>query len=197
MSLELVNTFATLGTFAVIAATAIAAIVQLRHMRGSNQITAFNQVQGITESPEVQDARHFVRTHLGEAIKDPAFRYQLSNRRMLTQENKEVWTKISHLGNSYEAMGALVKNHLIDRNLVLDMFFGQILTTWETLSPVTAILRRAEGSGLWENFEYLTVLSRKWQSVHQSGTYPTQVPRIDLDDDWLDADRQYVASLAH
>lgn len=36
MSLELVNTFATLGTFLVIAATATAAIVQLRHARGSN-----------------------------------------------------------------------------------------------------------------------------------------------------------------
>jgi hypothetical protein len=40
MSLELLNTFATLGTFVVIAGTAIAAIVQLRHARSSNQIAA-------------------------------------------------------------------------------------------------------------------------------------------------------------
>ena len=45
MSTELVNTFATLGTFVVIAATAIAAIVQLRHMRGSNQIVALNELR--------------------------------------------------------------------------------------------------------------------------------------------------------
>ena len=36
MSLEVINTFATLGTFLVIAATAIAAIVQLSHARSSS-----------------------------------------------------------------------------------------------------------------------------------------------------------------
>jgi hypothetical protein len=196
MSLELVNTVGTLGTFVVIAATAMAAIIQLRHMRGNNQITAFHQLQEITESPELQDARFFLRTHLSEAIKDPALRYQMCNRRMLTAENKAIWSKITHLGNSYEAMGALVKNRLVDRSLVLDMFFSQIIATWDTLAPVTAIMRRGEGSGLWDNFEYLTVLSRQWLSAHQSGTYPTGMPRIELKDEWLQADKQYAASLA-
>ena len=44
MSLELVNTLATCATFVVIAATAIAAIVQLRQLRASNQIVAFNEL---------------------------------------------------------------------------------------------------------------------------------------------------------
>lgn len=38
MSLELSNTLATLTTTIIIAATAVAAIVQLRHLRASNQI---------------------------------------------------------------------------------------------------------------------------------------------------------------
>ena len=37
MSLELWATIASVGTFVVIAATAIAAFVQLRHVRRSNQ----------------------------------------------------------------------------------------------------------------------------------------------------------------
>ena len=45
MSLELANTLATLGTFVVIAATAIAAILQLRHARTSNQIAALNELR--------------------------------------------------------------------------------------------------------------------------------------------------------
>ena len=40
MSLELINTFATLLTVAIIAATAVAAMVQLRHLRAGNQINA-------------------------------------------------------------------------------------------------------------------------------------------------------------
>jgi hypothetical protein len=45
MSLQLVNTLATFGTFVVIAATAIAAIVQLRHARSSNHIAALNELR--------------------------------------------------------------------------------------------------------------------------------------------------------
>jgi len=43
MSLELVNTLASIGTLLVIAATAIAALAQLRHSRGSNQIIALTE----------------------------------------------------------------------------------------------------------------------------------------------------------
>lgn len=45
MSLEVLNTLATSGTFFLIAATAIAAMIQLRHTRGSNQMAAFNEFQ--------------------------------------------------------------------------------------------------------------------------------------------------------
>jgi hypothetical protein len=40
------------GTFIVVAATAIAAIFQLHHLRSSNQINAIIGVQQIFESPE-------------------------------------------------------------------------------------------------------------------------------------------------
>ena len=79
MSTELVNTFATLGTFVVIAATAIAAIVQLRHMRGSNQIEALNELREARETPEFQAALQFIG-ELPAIMRDPVFRYQLANR---------------------------------------------------------------------------------------------------------------------
>jgi hypothetical protein len=52
MSLELLNTFATFGTFVVITATAVAALVQLRHARSSNQIAALNELRKAQETPE-------------------------------------------------------------------------------------------------------------------------------------------------
>ncbi|MBV8172813.1 MAG: hypothetical protein JO219_12880, partial [Candidatus Eremiobacteraeota bacterium] len=51
MSLELWNTFATMGTFVVISATAIAALVQLRHARASYQITALAELNKAHDSP--------------------------------------------------------------------------------------------------------------------------------------------------
>ena len=52
LSAELVSAMAAVGTFIVVAATAIAAIVQLRHLRSSNQINSIIGVQQIFESPE-------------------------------------------------------------------------------------------------------------------------------------------------
>ena len=50
MSVELLSTLASVGTFIVIGATAIAAIIQLRHMRGSNQIIALTECRETLES---------------------------------------------------------------------------------------------------------------------------------------------------
>ena len=88
MSLELVNTLATFGTFFVIAATAIAAIVQLRHARSSNQIAALNELRETMETPEFQAARHFLVTELPVKVQDPAFRYQFLERSARTGETK-------------------------------------------------------------------------------------------------------------
>jgi hypothetical protein len=107
MSLELVNTFGTLGTFIVIAATATAAIVQLRHMRGSNQITALNELRETMETPDFQAASHFVGAELPAKLRDPAFRYQLVHRFARTDENRPLITRINSLGNFYEGMGLL------------------------------------------------------------------------------------------
>ncbi|MGC1348350.1 MAG: hypothetical protein WA858_01040 [Xanthobacteraceae bacterium] len=62
--------------------------------------------------------------------------------------------------------------------------------------PITAMSRRSAGDALWENFEYLAVLAQDWAAVHPKGTYPAGVRRLALNDEWLEADKQYAASLA-
>jgi hypothetical protein len=39
-------------------------------------------------------------------------------------------------------------------------------------------------------------LSQGWETAHPNGPYPTGVRRIDLKYPWLEADKQYAASLA-
>jgi Domain of unknown function (DUF4760) len=197
MSLELVNTLATFGTFLVIAGTAIAAIVQLRHARSSNQIEALAELNEGRDTPEMQAAQQFVQHDLGEKLKDAAFRYQLAHRESMTPENQQLLNEIRRVGNFYESMGILVKNGLADNDLVLDHFSGQILGHWKSLVPVVAIVRQSTGTNVvWENFEYLTVLSQDWHATHPKGTYPHGVRRIELDYPWAAADKQYAASLA-
>jgi hypothetical protein len=196
MSLQIWNTFATFGTFLVISATAIAAIVQLRHSRGSNQIAALTGLRERSERPEFQAAIHFVFTQLAEKINDPEFRYQVEHRTSRTAENAPLIAYTTSLGNFYESMAMLIRQGLVDRELTLEIWNGPVVYSWEALVPITAINRRVVGRILWENFEYLTVISQDWLAKHSKGTYPRGVRRIDLEDAWLTADLQYAASRA-
>jgi hypothetical protein len=196
MSLELVNTLATFGTFVVIAATAIAAIVQLRHARGSNQIAAMNELRETFEKADFIDAERFVNAELSARVQDPAFRYQFANVSARTDETRPLIAKLNTVGNFYEAMGILVKTGLVDGILVLEMWADVICGSWTRLAPIVAIGRRSFGDALWENFEYLSVLSQDWRAAHPHGTYPAGVRRVGLKDEWLEADKQYAASLA-
>jgi hypothetical protein len=197
MSLELVNTLATFGTFVVIAATAIAAIVQLRHARSSNLIEALAELREGMENREMQVAVQFVRHGLGEKLRDPAFRYQIANRAAMTPENQTLWGEILLVGNFHENMGALVKSGLADKNLVLDIFSTQVLRNWERFAHVVAIVRQATGdNAVWEHFEYLAILSQDWEAAHPNGTYPADMRRYELNYPYSEADKQYAASLA-
>ena len=195
MSFELVNTFATLGTFVVIAATAIAAIVQLRHARSSNHITALNELRETMETPDFQAAMHFVSTHLQTKLQDASFRYQIATPSARTDEMLLDMAKISAFGNFFESLGLIVKTGLVDKKVVLEMWGGYLPQHWNKLAPVAAIARRRVGDSLWENFEYLTVLSQDWDAAHPKGNYPAGVRRIEIKDEWLEADRRYSAAL--
>ena len=71
MTPEWLTAIATAGTFIVIAASAVAAIFQLRHMRGSNQITALTECRETMESREFQDARQFIRSEEFRSFTSP------------------------------------------------------------------------------------------------------------------------------
>jgi hypothetical protein len=100
------------------------------------------------------------------------------------------------LGNFFESMAMLIRQGFVDRELALEIWNRPVVYIWEALAPITVINRRAIGNILWENFEYLTVLSQDWLATHSEGTYPPDARRIDLQDLWLEADSQYAASRA-
>jgi hypothetical protein len=200
MSLELVDTLATLGTFIVIAATATAAIIQLRHARSSNQIAALNTLMEVQQTQEFKVARHFVHTELAGMLQDPAFRRQLwlfVNEKGPTVEAEHQIAKVSTLGDFYENLGLLVKRGFVDRVSALDVWSYAVSQEWERLEPIVLRYRRAAGDAIYENFEYLAVLSQDWIAAHPNGAYPAGIRRIKLrDDPWLEADKEYAASLA-
>jgi hypothetical protein len=174
MSLELLSTLAAIGTFIVVAATAVAAIIQLRHLRSSNQITAITGVQDAIESAEFAAARRFIQNELPRLMKDPQFASQLENR-VLGDELQSV----GRVGNVFENLGVFCKYGIIDKEIACDLFSGPILSSWTALAPFFAIRRRVlDAPALFENFEFLAMLAEDFEARHPDGAYPPGARRM-------------------
>jgi hypothetical protein len=183
MSLEAVNTIASIGTLLVIAATAIAAIAQLRHMRGSNQIVALTECREVLESEAFSRAVRYVSHDLPVLLEDPQVRARL----MHTPLDEEL-RALNVVGNFFESMGTFVKHGIIDAEIACDLWSGIVIQSWRRLTPALALMRRSGGAGLWENFEYLVSISEEWAAKHPVGTYPADRPHLPVEDVWRTAD---------
>jgi hypothetical protein len=74
MSQESLSTAAAIGTFIVIAATAIAAVLQLRHLRAQNQLTGLLTVLARVEDPQFNEWVDGARETIKSRMSDPAYR---------------------------------------------------------------------------------------------------------------------------
>ena len=77
MTLEALSTAAAIGTFLVIAATAIAALIQLRHLRVSNQLQGLLAILSLPYEPILHESFEFVSHELEARLRDPEFRHEL------------------------------------------------------------------------------------------------------------------------
>jgi len=185
MSLELLNALASLFTVCIIAATAIAAMVQLRHLRAGNQINAMLSIGEELSSKALTDAKFVIRRKLAAVVDDPKFRAynaEIESGRApeVIPEYEEVRQALSLVGNSYEELGILVKQGIVDPDLFLDRYSWVIFGQWKLMEPVVVDAREATGQpAIWENFEYLAVLSEDWMRKHTS-TYPKGLRRMPL-----------------
>lgn len=177
------NAIASLITLLVIVVTAVAAFVQLRHLRAANQLqgllTVLERVEGADFNHWFDDAK---RT-LAEKLPDPAYRRTIENGTIDRSNNP--WL---HLGNSYEWVGSLVRRGLIEEDAVMDIYADRIIAAWEITREAIAIVRRTRDNSVLENFEYLYVRASEYVASHPNGAYPVHTPRATLHDPWAEVD---------
>ena len=190
MSLEVINTIASLLTVTIVAATAVAALVQLRHLRAGNQINAILTIGDRLNGKEFIDALLLVNRDLNTALEDPAFRaYDVAFWQRVAPPDVdpryvEIRRAAIFVGNTYEQLGVLVKNRTVDQDIFVDNYCGNVTGAWQRLKNFTAHGRAATGYfAYWENFEYLTVLSQDWMERYPS-SYPKGVRRLELSCPW-------------
>ncbi len=67
---------------------------------------------------------------------------------------------------------------------MLDVYAGRVVQAWEIIEPLVPLIRKRNGSGVWENFEFLVVRARKWSTLHPEGAYPKSEQRLPVNVTW-------------
>ncbi len=183
MTAEWVTAIGSIGTFIVIAATAVAALVQLRHMRSSNQIASLSEFRETLETEFFRESEEYVMQKLPAILNDPRIRAQIAEGRDLTGIKELV--PVRTLADFFEMGGAFVKAGVVDRELACDLWGLVVLAHWNAIAPVVANVRAVRNNtAIWENFEYWAAASRAFARKHADGTYPKRAARETLPALW-------------
>jgi hypothetical protein len=182
MTADDITALASVGTLLVITASALAAFVQLRHLRTNNVLMVLNDFREAYERPEMR-AAYDAFPKIVARLEDP------EARRELEQPTMPEWPRpIFPLLRLFETLGSYTNRGVVPRDLLCDMWSPVLLETWTLSAPIIAILRRSAGPALFENFEMLAVISQRWLDENHE-VYPRNLPRMKLIDPWADEDR--------
>ena len=182
MSLELVNTLASVATTVIIAATAIAALVQLRHLRAQNQINAQLALRQVLLDRDFLQAVGRARQEVPALMREPAFRKYVADYHLGLADDDErfdpLYEDILVVGRNLENIGNMIRNGLTDGRIFLEQYAALVIIAWDATEPLLRIRRAAvRADSPWEDFEYLTVLARRW-TAERGSSYPQGVDRI-------------------
>lgn len=168
-----ITALATLGTFFVIGASAVAAVSQLRHMRSANQLQGILALEEHFRDRDLQAALTYVQDTLPAKLQDPQYRDELERRGYIdSRAHPELL-----LCNWFNKMGLLVKHRIVSEEAFMDLFARLIVYYWDALAPAIALMRRSRGEGEYHDFEYLALRGREWVARNRAGVFPKGVAR--------------------
>ena len=175
------NTLAAVGTFLVIAATAIAAVVQLRHMQRGNWLAVQLKILEMWTSPAIQEPYDYIKTVLPERLKDPRYRAELEYGPIDRSVHREMvmldWNA---------QLGLMLEKGALD-DTFLQFYEPAIVICWKQLAPVLALIRRHRNEHGIEHFDYLVARAMALRAKPRKDIF-AEVSRLPAVDEWLAVD---------
>jgi len=182
--LELITTLCNVATLIILACGAIAAIVQLRHVRIGKELAALLAAEARFAEPDLQSALLYVQAELTAKLARPDYRSELAARGYIDPQRHPEMA----VCNWFNEMGTLIVDGFLNENVFFDSFGALTHYYWRLLSPAIAVLRRQRGPEQYANFEFLAFRAGRWREGHRAGNYPAGLPRLPLTDPWRNVD---------
>jgi hypothetical protein len=183
MNWEEISAISTFITMLVIASSAIAALIQLRHMRAGNAITGFLGFMDRWASPQAREIANYVFSGaVQKKLQDPAYRAEL---RGVANVDRLVHPEFQYL-DFWESIGMFVKLGYFAEDAVMESGGLIAVRAWEVLMPVIAIVRSVRGPEVYDNYEYLVSRAMLWEAKHPGGIFPNHTPRLSVTNSFAD-----------
>jgi len=178
MSWEALAAISAFLTAIVIAATAIAALVQLRHMRAANAITGVLGFMDKWATPEHRKGLNYVfQGELDQRLKEPEFRQELMRPWVDRLAHPEV-----ALLDYWENLATFIKMRYTPEEGFMETGGSLCIAIWNKLVPVIAVMRRTRGPQVYDNLEWLAARCVRWEEKHSRGTYPKDTAHMPVKD---------------
>jgi hypothetical protein len=159
------------GSLALILAVYIGRI-ELRSIGKDREFQAAIEI--FRDFVEISEAREFVRSDLPGRLEQARGTHAHISLDTLPDDTLP---RVRTVANFFERLGVLVDQNLVSQRLVFDLMSWSVVTCWDCSRPIIHEWRRDATPALYENFELLVELARKWQT-HR----PTKNIQLRLDE---------------
>jgi hypothetical protein len=149
-----VAAIASTASALIVAVTAVAAFLQLRHYRNANDIVVYLRVIDQMDSPEMMEARK----RAAAAASDPEYQARRLNPAAFPEES----TSLAPLVRFLEHLSVLVVKGGVAESLILAEYAEVFSSLWDLLRDGIIARRVAYGPHTGRAFEHLAMRSRRY-----------------------------------
>ena len=170
---ETISAAASAATLVVLTAAAVAALIQLRHLHASNQLSAFIDIYNRANAPDMMKLFDFVLLELPQILKsDPQYVEKVAQRRVPSSESPV------RLAFWFDEVGIALRQKLVPPEMIFQVGASAYatVTAWVAMRPLIEELRKRSRASFL-HFEYAAVLAQQWIDAHPEGDYPAGTPR--------------------
>lgn len=150
--------FTAIASIAILL-TAIVIVIQVWLQRKNNQLQTRNyQLEAfmkVLEELNSQDSR-YARNFISRIPIDDMEKYKRMHPELIEEE---IYENMQKVWTSFEHVGYIVKEKLVEEKYVIEMFWGAIIRSWEKLKPIIKNVRISRKNEI--SFQYFQQLYRK------------------------------------
>jgi hypothetical protein len=150
--------WASLVSAVIIALTAIAAFLQLRHFRNANDIVVYLRLIDQMDSPAMIEGRNTLSLVAAKIASEPEYFERLKDPAFIPDEFRSVGPLLRFL----EHISVLVIKGGVAENLVLAEYADNFVSMWEIARPAILLRRIAFGQHTGRAFEHLAMRGRRY-----------------------------------